>query len=260
LPLVTATPASTYSYFSFAHIEVGVYVDHVMVNALTQAGATISCGPVATTCDANQGASAADETYCGLCNSILTAGTTNIFQGKNDGDGNNWVSIDLGQAYDVSDLSHVRFDSSSESTAYEGRMWGDYYVSETAIPTHTAGISHTQRSTTQTGLTASATMSSTNKGGGVYLYGPRWDGTQITDYTPSAQYPYIGGLVIGDYRITGGVAEQAPADDAVPVLGCQYGDTTAILAACQCATGSTTNDCAVGKFCYDATCNDAAKA
>jgi len=40
---------------------------------------------------------------------------------------------------------------------------------------------------------------------------------------------------------------------------CTSSDDVALTAACSCATSSDSNECAVGKFCYGATCEDAAK-
>ena len=44
------------------------------------------------------------------------------------------------------------------------------------------------------------------------------------------------------------------------MVDCTTPDYTAIAnSTCKCASTATTNECAVGKFCYDSTCNDAAK-
>ena len=48
-------------------------------------------------------------------------------------------------------------------------------------------------------------------------------------------------------------------DGSATTTACDGSDTEAITTNCQCASGSSTNECVATKYCYDNTCNDAAK-
>jgi len=52
-----------------------------------------------------------------------------------------------------------------------------------------------------------------------------------------------------------------PVQPQATTTDCVASDTTELRAACKCATGSPTNECTIGKYCWtDNTCNDAEKA